>query len=240
MRKAPKTDSLDNQAVDYALTAARSVVGPLPIVGPLLSELVGVTVRNQRLDRIAKFAGELERRLQKLESSAQIAEQLRDDSFTEILEEGIRQASRSLNDDRRRYIASLVCGSLSPATIQLADSRRLLRILGEMSDIEIIWLRSYRRPTSSGDEDFIQRHIKILRRPLVPDGAPQEEVDKLALHDSYQEHLVQLNLLEARYAVDRQTNLPEFDSSGKPRVLSYTITRLGSLLLRVIGLGDSE
>lgn len=209
-------------------------------MGPLLSELVGVAVRNQRLDRIAKFAGELERRLQKLESSAQIAEQLRDESFTEILEEGIRQASRSLSDDRRRYIASLVCSSLSPATIQFAESRHLLRILGEMSDIEIIWLRSFRWPPSSGDEDFIQRHIKILRRPLVPDGAPQEEVDKQALQESYQEHLVQLNLLEARYSVDRQTNLPGFDSSAKQRVEGYTITGLGDLLLRVIGLGDSE
>ena len=240
MRKAPKTDSLDNQAVDYVLTAARSAVGPLPIVGPLLSELVGVAVPNQRLDRIAKFAGELERRLQKLESSAQIVEQLRDESFTDILEEGIRQASRSLSDDRRRHIASLVCGSLSPATIQYAESRHLLRILGEISDIEINWLRSYRQPTTSGDEDFRLRHIRKLRRSLVSDGAPQEEVDKHALQESYQEHLVQLNLLEARYAVDRQTNLPEFDSRGKPRVRSYAITSLGNLLLRVIGHGDIE
>ena len=240
MRKAPKTASLDNQVVDRVSAAARSGVGWLPVVGPLLTEVVSAVVPNQRLDRIAKFAGELERRLQKLEASAQIVEQLREESFTDILEEGVIQASRSLSDDRRRYIASLVCGSLSPATIQYADSKRLLQILGEISDIEIILLRSYRRPTASGDEDFRHRHIKILRRPLVPDGAPQEEVDKQALQDSYREHLVQLNLLEARYAVDRQTNLPEFDSSGKQRVEGYSITGLGDLLLRVIGLGHSE
>ncbi len=240
MREAPKTSSLDKQAVDYVLDLVKSGGGLVPVVGPLLSELVGVVVPNQRLDRIAKFAGELERRLQELESSARIVEQLGDESFTDILVEGISQASRSLSDDRRRYIASLVCGSLSPATIQYAESRHLLRILGEISDIEIIWLRSYRRRTTGGDEDFIQRHIKILRRPLVPDGAPQKEVDKQALQESYREHLVQLNLLEADYAVNREMNLPELDGSGKRRVEGYTITGLGDLLLRVIGLGDSE
>ena len=62
MTEVPNTPALDNRAVDYVLNAVKAAVGPIPIVGPLVSELVGVVIPNQRLDRIAKFLVELERK----------------------------------------------------------------------------------------------------------------------------------------------------------------------------------
>ena len=231
---------LENSAADYVLTVVRGTVGIVPFAGPLLSELAGI-VPNQRIDRIAKFVVELDCRMKEIASAAQYMEQLRDESCADLVEEGLRQAARSLSDERRKYIASLICSSLSSSKIQYAGSRHLLRILDEINDIEIIWLRSYSRSTTGLDEEFVRRHTQVLQRPLVCDGAPQEELDKRALQDSYLEHLVRLNLLEPRYAVDSEMAIPEFErSSGKPRVRGYWITNLGDLLLREIGLGDSE
>ena len=52
---------LDTRSADYIATALRIVAGSVPIVGPLFGELAGVVVPNQRMERIAKFAEELDR-----------------------------------------------------------------------------------------------------------------------------------------------------------------------------------
>ena len=168
-------------------------------------------------------------------------ERLKDEAFADLLEEGCRQAARSLSDERRKYIASLICGSVSPSRIRYVESRHLLRILNEINDIEIIWLRFYREPTMDGDEDFRNKHAEVLQRAVATFDSSPQEFDKSTLQTSYKEHLCQLDLLEARSSVDSQTNLPEFDGrSGKMKVYSYAITRLGRLLLREIGIGSSR
>ena len=241
MTEAPATPALDNRAVDYVLNAARAAVGPIPIVGPLVSELVGVVIPNQRLDRIAKFLVELERRISSLETPDRISDQLGDESFTDLLEEGFRQSARSLSDERRQYIASLICSSLSAGSVEYVASRHLLRILDQLNDIEIIWLRYHREPTIGGDEDFRETHAEILRPADAAISASQEEVDKETLQKSYEEHLAQLNLLTPIYQTDIRTKQPEFDDwSGRQEVHGYEITNLGNLLLREIGLGTSE
>ena len=55
MKETRPVEQLDDGIVDYVLSVARSTAGQVPIVGPLLSELVGVVVPNQRVDRIVKF-----------------------------------------------------------------------------------------------------------------------------------------------------------------------------------------
>ena len=234
---APK--ALDSRPVDYVLSAARAAVGPIPIVGPLLTELVGVVVPHQRVDRIAKFVVELERRIEQLESPERIREQFANETFTDLLEEGFRQAAHSLSDERRRYIASLICSSLPAAGIQSAESKHLLRILNEVNDIEIVWLRYYREPTMGGDEDFRNRHAEVLRPAIATYGSSPGEADKSTLQDSYKEHLSRLNLLKPRYELDPETNQPKFGRiGGQQKINDYQITRLGRLLLREIGLGD--
>ena len=102
MKRDSMAEQAEQQSVDYLLTAVRSAVGPIPVVGPLISELAGVVVPNQRIDRISKFVVELEQRVRNLEFRHEIVNQLKDEHFTDLLEEGIRQAARSLTDDRRR------------------------------------------------------------------------------------------------------------------------------------------
>jgi hypothetical protein len=186
-----------------------------------------------------KYAEALERKLAQLEQAV-VRLQLTDENFTDLMEEGVRQAARSVSDERREYIASIVANSLSTDDIAFQESKHLLRILGELNDIEVLWLRFYREPTFAGDTAFRERHGDVFQPVAATFGSSQPTVDKGTLQESYRDHLVQLGLLERRYRIDRRTKLPEFDSNGAMRVQGYALTPLGLLLLRHIGLGEGD
>ena len=231
-----KPGGLATNWVDYSVAGAKGSVNLIPIVGPLFAEIIGVKIPNQKMDRIAKYATDLESRLHSIEQRV-LEERLEDEEFTDLLEEGFRQASRSLSDERRAYIASLIFNGLSSEAMEASESKHLLRILGEINDIEVVWLRFYLHPTMGGDEDFRNRHEELLN-PVIPVmSAPPETRDKHALQGSYKEHLAQLGLLDRRYRTDMQTRVPEFDRfTGAMEISGYRLTRLGNLLLREIGL----
>lgn len=231
-----KSKELRSTPADYLTALARGTANLVPIVGPYFAEIIGVTIPNQRIDRVAKFATELERKIGKIEDTF-VQSQSANEEYTDLVEEGFRQAARSLSDERRGYIASLIANSLSSEDIEYYESKHLLRILDQINDIEIIWLRFYREPVLEGDEVFRETHKEILESVPATINAPQEVFDKATLQDSYTEHLYQLGLLAHKYSVDHSTRQPEFDEwTGAQEVDDYEITSLGTLLLREIGL----
>jgi hypothetical protein len=238
MEEGQKSSQLSPQATDYVTAAARAVLGMVPFAGSLLAELAGTIIPNQRIDRIAKFAKTLERKLLYLEQDF-VRSQLVNESFTDLLEEGMRQAACSLSDERREYIANVVANSLSSEDIEYEESKHLLRILGEISDIEIVWLKFYLNPTERGDEAFRNKHANILEPVVATMASPPEVHEKGALQKSYKEHLVQLGLLQYHYSTDSKTRVPEVDRfTGALKILGYEISPLGRLLLKYIGLVD--
>ena len=240
MNSDSNSDDLDSGVVDYSVALARGATGLVPIVGPLLAEIIGVTIPNQRLDRVAKFSEELERRLNEVEKCL-LESKLHDDDFTDLIEEGVRQATRSLSDERRSYIASLIANGLTSENVDRSESKHLLRILGEINDVEVVWLRFYREPHIGGDETFRETHEKVLKPVIATFGASQDILNKDTLQKSYKEHLCQLGLLERRHRIDRKTGLPEFDrSTGSMKEWGFQITSLGRLLLNEIGLSEEN
>ena len=226
---------LQSNTSDYVTSAAKAALGTVPFIGSFLAELAGTVIPNQRIDRIVKFAQTLERRLSNLEEEF-IRAQIFDEQFTDLLEEGLRQSARSLTDERRDYIASVIANSLSSQDIEYIESKHLLRILGEINDVEVVWLRFYVDRIINSDNDFRERHGNLLRPLATSMSSSQEEFDKESLQKSYTEHLTQLGLLEHRYKVDSKTKSPIYNSStGAPEVSGYEITSLGKLLLRQIG-----
>lgn len=238
MKDNTKSEKLEQQSMDHIMTVARATISAIPIVGPLLTELAGVIVPNQRLTRIAKFAAELEKKLHDLEIRQTVMEQFKDDHFTDLLEEGVRQAAHSLSDERRQYLAAVIANSLSSERIQHMESRHLLRILNEVNDIEIVWLRSYLISPLQGDETFRDEHRQLLKPIVAAFGSSQAVIDQATLQKSYKAHLCELGLLEETYRIDHKTRQPKFDSNGKQEVQGYQITGLGRLLLRTIGFND--
>ena len=238
MKDNTKSEKLEQQSMDHIMTVARATISAIPIVGPLLTELAGVIVPNQRLTRIAKFVVELEKKLHGLEIRQAVMEQLKDEHFTDLLEEGVRQAAHSLSDKRRQYLAAVIANSLSSERIQHMESRHLLRILNEVNDIEIVWLRSYLISTLQGDETFRDEHRQVLKPIAATFGSSQAVIDQATLQKSYKAHLCELGLLEETYRIDHKTRQPKFDSNGKQEVQGYQITGLGRLLLKTIGFSD--
>lgn len=231
-------DQLDNNKIDLLVSVAKSAVGVVPIAGSLLSELVGNLIPNQRIDRLSKYVKELDDRISKIPIE-KINSLLNNDDFIDLIEEGFVQASRAITDERRRYIASIVSTGITDENIQLNESKQLLKILSELNDIEIIWLRSYLVPTIGGDEEFRHKHKNILQPTHTYIGADEETMIKAALQNSYKEHLERLELIEHKIRIDRTTKMPEFDTfTGKPKKSFSTITTLGRLLLKQIGLID--
>ncbi|GLR12502.1 hypothetical protein GCM10007907_12920 [Chitinimonas prasina] len=232
--------NLQSDSTDYVTAAAKGVLGMVPFAGSLLAELAGTVIPNQRIDRLAKFAIELESRLSRLDHG-HLSEQLSNENFTDLAEESIRQAAKSISDERRLYLSALLVNGISSTLVSHTESKHLLQILGELNDIEVVWLRYYLNPTVGSDAEFIGAHKEILK-PITPYlGGGQDLVDKHALQESYKEHLVRLGLLVTKYELDPKTKQPIFDTqTGRQKVRGYQITSLGRLLLRQIDLVTND
>jgi hypothetical protein len=226
-----ESPSLELQTNDYVAAAVKSLVGAVPFAGSLLTEIAGTIIPNQRFDRVVKFAAQLESKLAALEQEF-VRSQLTNENFTDLMEEGLRQAARSLSDERRGHIATLIAKSLDPEGISYAESRHLLRVLGEVNDIEIIRLASHQYDTYGSGQAYWEKHRAILEPIDKVIGSGQDVFDRATLQSSYDVHLQQLGLLNPRYNVEHRTKQVQVGSDGDLEVRSYSLSPFGDLLLR--------
>ena len=148
------------------------------------------------------------------------------------------QAVRGLSDERLEYLASILEKSLTDKQIKHFKIKRLLSILKEINDIEIILLKYFdwqscicftMRPPDTFLEEytpFREKHnstIKYLngnRRGCCDPVPDEDDIEQYALHENYKNNLVNLGLIGYR----------THSSSSNPR-----ITKLGDMLLKIIG-----
>ena len=236
MTKQNAEQGLTPNTADYVASVAKAALGAVPFAGSLLAEIAGTIVPNQRIDRIVLFAQELEERLSGIEQGL-VRSQLSNENFTDLIEEGLRQAARSVSGERRAYIAVLISNSISAQNISYIESKHLLRILGELNDIEIIRLGAHLYETYESGEEYRSTHSEILEPVGAHMGSSQQKIDKETLQKSYDTHLTQLGLLGVRFSLDTRTKQPELDSrTGAQKVRGYELTPLGRFLLRQVGI----
>lgn len=230
---------LEANTVDYVTAGAKAALGLVPFAGSLLAEIAGSVIPRQRVDRIVDFTKLLEARISNLEQR-HIANAMNNEDFTDLTEEALRQASRATTPERREYLANLLGNSLSSDAISYAETKHLMRLMGELNDVEIIWLRFFANPTIGGDETFRNTHENILKPRRAYIGASKDEIEANALQESYKKHLVRLGLVDENIQKDRDGN-PKFDTFSGDFKISYRQTSpLGDLLLRQIGLWPDE
>lgn len=220
-------------SADYVASSAKTALGTVPFIGSLLAEIAGIVIPNQRIDRVVAFAKELDERLASLEQEF-VRSQLTNENFTDLMEESLRQATRAMTEERREYIASIIANSLSSEHIEYAEAKHLLRIPGEINDVEMVWLRFYLVPTIGADKEYREKHNSILKHIPAVMGASQGVLDKSTLQDSYKEHLAELGLLERKYEMDTR------GTEMRLKIKGYNITRLGRLLLCEAGLATKR
>jgi hypothetical protein len=231
-------DDLKTNKADWAVSVAKSVGGVVPFAGPLVNELIGNLIPNQRIDRLEKYILELDKRL------SQIDENLTKKSFEnkeciDLIEEGFAHASRATSDERREYIASIIANGLDEDKIAYSESKYLLKLLQDLNDIDIIWLRAFHLP----NQEFVKTHQSILN----PDRADFDSKDRIkekdALRNSYIKHIERLGLIKTKPKVERTSRElraklgPVFNEFIGKQIFEYPeITILGRMLLKQIDL----
>lgn len=220
---------------DIAVAAAKGVLGALPAIGPLIAEAVGTFIPNQKIDRLGAFMEALDAKLAQLERTV-VEAAFRDPEFLDLLEDGFLQAARALSQERRDHIASLLKNSLTADGVRSLERKRLLSLLGELNDLEILILRYHASRTEADRTAFEKKH-PVVKKPLPTSNSPAIEHQREALYESYLLQLTRLGLLRPRYRKPWIDQGPEFDyQTGAIRADGYETTSLGELLLNMIDL----
>jgi hypothetical protein len=151
------------------------------------------------------------------------------------------QSARAIDDERIAQIASLLKNSLTDAELRHLQDKRLLQLLGELNDAEVVLLKSY-TAAARRDNKWNQKHEAILRSPRAYIGASQEQLDHATLHRQFEANLTRLGLLQPKVKSWKKGTLPDLDeTTGQPKVSHFEITSLGRMLLRRIDfLGERE
>ena len=230
-------NNLEVKRNDRIASALKATLGAIPYLGPLAAEIVGNLIPNQRVERIVSFVRTLEAKIDP-EERAKVEAKMLEEKSIDLMEDGFLQAARALSEERIEYIAALVKNGLTDRDAEHIAYKKLLSILAELNDIEVLILISY----SGGimqQQDFRRKHQGIVTEPLVHLGSSQEEVDKHAIYEAHKVNLAHLGLLKIRFQRPRRGESPEFDEqTGMMKSSGYDITDLGRLLLRSIDQGE--
>ncbi|MEQ1202935.1 hypothetical protein ABLT98_03700 [Acinetobacter baumannii] len=233
-----KDNNLDANFLDHRVATYKAIVGLVPGFGSILSEVVGAIIPDQRMDRLVQYIKLLDEKVQKIDSNL-LENAKQNELAIDLIEEGFVQASRSLSNERREYIANIVANGISDEEKNYADSKYILKLLGELNDQEVIWLRFFLHPTFDGDEEFRQQHQNVIEPIATYIGADENILEKKDIQESYKSHLERLGLIRSNYRIDKNTGLPKFNHQGVPEVSYRFVTPLGKMMLKKIGLIDS-
>ncbi len=223
----------DTARSEIANAFLRSLANYVPSIGPFLAQVIGVVIPNQKMDRLVAFAKVLGDRVKYLEEDV-VRLRMETPEFTDLLEDGLVQASRALTDERREHIAALLTTCITNDALAHLEEKKLLWLLGELNDAEVLTLKFF--SLSLGDkQSFAALHAELFSPLDMSFGAPQPNLDKGALRDSYRNRLLELGLIEPAYKKAEPGKTPEFDlRTGRLKATDHRVTRLGKLLLRYI------
>lgn len=222
---------------DRGVAIARGIVGAVPVAGSILAELVGEVIPNQRIERIEAYLRFLQASFDTLPEGEMRARVSQPEAI-DLFEAGAYQAMRALTDERRQRIATLVAGGTSGHEAARLEAKRLLALLGEIDDDQLILLMSKLRRYSH-DQEFAERHAAILAPKTAHLGSSRAELDAHTAYGETRSSLMRLGLLKLNFKKLARGALPEFDEkTGMMKATGSDLTLLGRLLLRRIGLAE--
>ena len=230
---------MKNKISDIAVILGKTALGSIPTVGPLVAEIIGNLIPDLRFKRIFSLLEVLESKIDP-ETKTKVETKMLEEKSIDLMEDGFLQAARALSEERIEYIASLLKNSLTDEDLEQSAYKRLLFLLGEINDVEVIILKSY---SMYGDEhqEFWENHREVLTVPAAYLGASQEEIDKHAIYETYKANLTRLGLLRIKFKRPKRGEFPEVDEkTGMVKASGYDITSLGRLLLRSIDENEED
>lgn len=230
---------LGNNTTDLIASVGKGVAGAVPVIGPVIAEVIGNIIPNQRIDRITEFIRLLDERLKHFEQ-ARLDERFRQPEAIDLLEDAFFQAARATSHERLEHIANVVAHGISAEELNQAETKRMLWLLGQLNDQEIVILRGKLAMTNTDfkkDAEFRDKHESLLSPNMTTMSSDNREFEEAALKDSYRTHLHDLGLLQSRFWKLRKGELPEFDDkTGMMKTSGTDVTRLGRMLLRYLNI----
>lgn len=224
---------------DRALSAVQGLAGALPVIGSIVANLVNQIIPEQRWERIREYLRKLESRVAAVEAQTLVSA-LREPRKVDLFEDGATQAVRALSSERLEYIAALVARGLTSGEREGIEAKRLLKLLDEVDDDQIVILQSKLR-RHARSEAFYERHEEVLGPVSAHMQSPQEDLDRAAMYRLARRQLVDLGLLHQTFRRPRRGELPEFDeNTGMIKSQGTELSPLGRLLLRRIGLAEED
>ena len=188
--------NIDTNKSDVVANLLKGYLGGLPILGPTIAEIIGNLIPNQRIDRIASLLKVLEAKIDP-EERKKVEARMLEEKSVDLMEDGFLQAARALSEKRIEHIASLLKNSLTDEELEQSAYKRLLLLLGEINDVEVITLMAY---SMHGIErqNFWEKHRDILIGEPLRYPASREKVDQDAIFKTYRANLARLDLLESK------------------------------------------
>ena len=224
--------------VNIGAAIARGALSQVPVLGPIVNEIVGQVIPDRRLERLTQFFARLEQRVAALEP-ATIRDRFCEPVYVDLLEDAMFQAARAASPERIAHIAEIVARGLSGGDAAKIDRKYLLGLLSELNDSEVLWLAHYGR--HKGRTEFYERHREVLEVPTLYFGEHDETKWTVAtIRESYDVHLERVGLLKRVYRGPhlQPGEMPQFERDGSLKG-SHTYLQagaLGYLLLREIGI----
>ncbi|WP_418383614.1 hypothetical protein [Akkermansia sp.] len=186
-------NELGNTVRDYVARSVKCGVSVIPCLGPIIAEFVTDIIPRQRIDRIAEFLNQLNKKLIRLETTIDKF-MLEDEAKSRLMEESIQQAANSSSFERRAYLASLVAQGISKSQLEIQNESYFLNLLRQVNDAEIIVLRYFLESNPDKRREFENRNSTLF--------SCKTNDKNLDVH-FYIEHLESLGLLYRRVYPER-------------------------------------
>ncbi len=191
MSNEPDLRSLENSSNDRAMLLVNAAGGVLPGLGPMISTLITGHIPHQRMDRIADFLKHLAGRVSSIEQTLESC--TAGSPELDILEDAFMAAGRAFSGEQRERLAKIAAFGLSSARQRHLEAKRLLAIVSELDDEQVLLLMSY-SGRFAGDREFHRRHYSIVSPAIAARSQEQHHIRELAL-----QRLASAGLLEQRY-----------------------------------------
>jgi|SRR3989344_533093 len=225
-----RLQDLQNTRVDTAVSIAKGVLGAIPYGGGLFAEIIGLTIPNQRLDRITRFLMELDKRLETAERN-----KLKNNEYAlNLFEDGLVQASRALSEERNRYIAVFLKKAINVNEDSYGTKKKLLYLLQELTDKDVDILKAISSCGYHATENaYYPGHITVGAYDLLNDEERYEYDSKQVsweMHVTTLERLGLLSVVREKFDADGIPHHTDYKTS-LPKIVGYDVSDLGKVFL---------
>jgi hypothetical protein len=119
-----------------ARATAVGLISTIPIVGPVLGELVAAFIPDVRFRRVERLAQELKEKVTQV-SDRLDGEYVRREEFAVLFEDALERATQARNDQKTAAFAAFMAHSMTFDRPSLADRQRYLDILDQLRPVHL-------------------------------------------------------------------------------------------------------